>query len=112
MEIELTPLSGRGGKREIKFRVHDEEFLGMERKAHQHGFRSVNALAAHALRQYGTHGISKVAVQMGEAAEVLHDIRAAAHAENSPISPDQVKVMVRTWEGLCDRLIAELRKKR
>lgn len=49
---------------------------------------------------------------MGEAAEVLHDIRAAAHAENSPISPDKVKVMVRTWEGLCDALIAELRKKR
>mgnify|MGYP000515943278 FL=1 len=84
----------------------------MERKAHQHGFRSVNALAAHALRQYGTHGISMVAVQMGEAAEVLHDIRAAAHAENSPFSPDQVKNMVRTWEGLCDELIAELRKKR
>jgi hypothetical protein len=111
LAIELTPLSGRGGKREIKFRIHDEEFPGMERKANELGFRSVNALAAQALRQHGTHDVSKVAARMGEAAEVLHDIRAAAHAENSPISPDQVKIMVRTWEGLCDALIAELRKR-
>jgi len=109
LAIELTPLSGRGGKREIKFRIHDEEFPGLERKAHQQGFRSVNALAAHALRQHGTHDISKVALGMGEVAEVLHDIRAAAQAVNSPISPDQVKVMIRTWEGLCDELIARLR---
>ena len=111
MAIELTPLSGRGGKREIKFRVHDEEFPGMERKAHQHGFRSVNALAAHALRQFGKQDVSAVAHKMGEVSAVLHDIRAAAHAENSPVSPDQVKIMVRTWEGLCDALIAELRNR-
>lgn len=110
MAIELTPLSGRGGKREIKFRVHDEEFPGLERKAHQHGFRSVNTLAAHALRQHGVHDVGEVAVRMGEAAEVLHDIRAAAQAETSPISPDQVKTLVRTWEGLCAALITELRK--
>ena len=110
MAIELTPLSGRGGKREIKFRIHDEEFPGFERDAGKYGFRSVPALAAHALRQFGTHDLGAVALQMGEVSAVLHDIRAAAHAETSPISPSQVKTMVRAWEGLCDALIAELRK--
>ena len=111
MTVKLTPLSGRGGKREIKFRVHDEEFPGFEREADKYGFRSVPALAAHALRQFGTQDLSAVAFKMGEVSAVLHDIRAAALAENSPISSDQVKIMVRTWEGLCDALIAEMRNR-
>jgi len=109
MAIKLIPLSGRGAKREIKFRIHDDEFPALERKAHGHGFPSINALAAQATRQYGEHNTIKLAAQMGEAAMVLHDLRAATSKPTSQVTPAQVKSMIRTWERLCDALVEQLR---
>jgi hypothetical protein len=111
MEIKLTPLSGRGAKREIKFRIHDDEVPALERKAHCHGFPSINALAAQATRQYGEHNSAKLSSQMGEAAMVLHDLRVAASRPTSQVTPAQVKSMIRTWELLCDALVDQLRSR-